>query len=222
MKKAGRTLAATATTIGLALVVTGCGDNVIGADGPQPGIAAQVEDTEISLDDLSSVVDGLCVLQAADPNAAPTSRAYAQTEILELWVRSLVDAEFADDQGIDAERQDPALELAPGWDDVHEDDRDSLQEYVDAVLYASAVQEAAGEDEMPDPADYDITINPRFDAELEDGSFVPADDQLAVPVGDDAAVDTEAPTPEMLEDLPDDELCGKRQEAQPTQQIPVG
>lgn len=222
VKKVGRTLVVAATTIGLALVATACGNNVIGADGPQPGVAAQVEDSEISLDDLGSVVDGLCALQAADPNAATTSRAYAQSQILQAWVGSLVDAEFAEDQGLDVDPQNPGLELAPGWEDVDEDDRDPLRDYVEAFVYSSAVQEAAGEDQMPDPADYDITINPRFDVMLEDGTFVPAGDQLSVPVSGEAALDTEAPTPEMLEDLPDDELCGKRPEPQPTTPVPLG
>ena len=107
MKHVGRPLSAAAATIGLALVLTGCADNVIGADGPQPGIAAQVEDAEITLDDLTSVVDGLCTLQEADERAAPTSREYAQAQILQAWVTALVDAEFADDQQIDATRAGP-------------------------------------------------------------------------------------------------------------------
>lgn len=221
MKKVGRTLVVAATTTGLALVATGCANNVIGADGPQPGIAAQVEDTEITLDELTEVVNGLCTLQAADSSAAATSRAFAQSQILQAWVGSLVDAEFAEDQNLDVTPQNPGLELAPGWDDVDEDDRDSLRAYVEAFVFSSAVQEAAA-DEMPDPADYDITINPRFDVKLEDGAFVPAGDQLSVPVSGEASLETEAPTPEMLQDLPDDELCGKRPEVQEAPPIPVG
>ncbi len=212
MKHVGRPLSAAAATIGLALVLTGCADNVIGADGPQPGIAAQVEDAEITLDDLTSVVDGLCTLQEADERAAPTSREYAQAQILQAWVTALVDAEFADDQQIDATAQDPGLELSPGWDDVDEDDRDPLRSYVDAFVYSTAVRQAVP-DETPDPADYDITINPRFDIKLEGAEFVPAGEQLSVPVSDDAGTEIEAPTPEALEDLPDAELCGKRPDA---------
>jgi hypothetical protein len=219
VKYVGRPLSVAATTIGLALVLTGCSSNVIGDDGPRPGIAAQVEDAEITLDDLTSAVEGLCTLQEADERSAPTSREYAQSQILQAWITSLVDAEFADDQQIDASAEDPGLELSPGWDDVDEDDRDALRSYVDAFVYSSAVQQASP-DERADPADYDITINPRFDIELDGTEFVPAGEQLSVPVSDEAAVDLEAPTPEALEELPDDELCGKRPD--PAAGIPVG
>jgi hypothetical protein len=219
--KVGRTLAA-ATTIGLALVATGCSNNVIGGDGPQPRIAAQVEDVEITLDELTSVVDGLCTLQEADPAAQATSREFAQAQILQAWVAALVDAEYADDQDIDATAPDPGLEQAPGWDDVDEDDRDALQSYVDAFVYSSAVRQEAG-DEAPEPADYDITINPRFDVKLEGAEFVPAGEQLSVPVSEEAGTEIEAPSPDALQKLPDDELCGKRPDpgAVPPQ-VPLG
>lgn len=221
MKKVGRILAAAATTIGFALVASGCANNVIGADGPQPGIAAQVEDAEITLDDLTKATDGLCTLQAADPSATATSRAYAQAQILQAWVAALVDAEFADDQDLDVTAPDPGLELAPGWDDVDDDDRDALRSYVDAFVYSSAVQQS-GTEEVPDPADYDITINPRFDLKLEEGAFVPAGDQLSVPVSDEAATDEGAPTPETIQALPDDELCGQRPDPAAAPPIPAG
>lgn len=222
MNKVGRTLAATAVTFGLAAAATGCAGNVIGADGPHPGLAAQVEDAEITLDDLTAVTDGLCTLQAADPNASATSREFAQAQILQAWVSSLVEAELAEDRGLDVSAPDAGLELAPGWDDVDEDDRDPLRAYVDAFVYSSAINEAL-EGEAPDPDDYDITINPRFDVRLEGAEFVPAGGQLSVPVSDEAAADTAAPTPEAIQDLPDDEICGQRPdpEAAPPP-IPMG
>ncbi|MDZ5623320.1 hypothetical protein SFC88_20975 [Nocardioides sp. HM23] len=222
MKHVGRTLSAVATTIGLALVATGCASNVIGDDGPRPGIAAAVEDTEITLDELTAVVDGLCTLQEADPAAAATSREFAQAQILQAWVTALIDAEFADDQGIDATAEDPGLDLAPGWDDVDEDDREDLQAYVDAFVYSSAVRQEVGEGEAPDPADYDIAINPRFDVRLEGAEFVPAGEQLSVPVSDEAATEIKAPTPEALRELPEDELCGKRPDPAAAPPVPLG
>ena len=220
--RVGRTVAAAVTTIGLALVATGCASNVIGGDGPQPGVAAQVEDTEIPLDDLTAVVDGLCTLQAADPNAAATSREFAQAQILQVWVTSLVDAEYADDNQIEPTAPDPGLESAPGWEDVDEDDQEALRSYVDAFVYSSAIRQEAP-DQTPDPADYDITINPRFDVRLEGAEFVAAGEQLSVPVSDEAATEVEAPTAEELEDLPEDELCGTRPEPAAEQPpIPLG
>ena len=101
MKKVGRTVATAAVATGLALAVSGCADNVIGADGPRPGVAAQVEGTDITLDDLAAVTDGLCTLQEADPQAPATSREFAQNQILEAWVSALITAEFADEQDLD-------------------------------------------------------------------------------------------------------------------------
>jgi hypothetical protein len=209
VNKVGRSLSATAVTIGLAVVATGCSSNVIGADGPRPGIAAQVEDAEITLDDLTAVTDGLCTLQAADPNASATSREFAQTQILQAWVAALVEAEFGEDRDVDVTPPDAGLDLAPGWDDVDEDDRDPLRAYVDAFVYSSAVDQAlAGE--KPDSSVYDISINPRFDVKLEGADFVPAGGQLSVPVSDEAAADAEAPTAEAIQALPDNEICGQR------------
>jgi len=116
---------------------------------------------------------------------------------------------------------DAGLELAPGWDDVDDDDRDALRSYVDAFVYSSAVQQS-GTEEVPDPADFDITINPRFDLKLEEGAFVPAGDQLSVPVSDEAATDEGAPTPETIQALPDDELCGRRPDPAAAQPVPMG
>lgn len=220
MKKVGRTLAS-AATVGLALVVTGCSSNVIGADGPQPGVAAQVESTEISLDELTEVVDGLCTLQEADPSAATTSRAYAQAQVLQAWVGALVAIEYAEDEGIDVSAPDSGLELSPGWDDVDEDDAESLRSYVDAFVLSSAIQQEA--EELPDLSGYDVSINPRFDVKLEEGAFVPAGTQLSVPVSEDAEIDNAAPTLEQLQELPEEELCGKRPAPEPeAPAIPLG
>jgi len=222
VNKVGRTLSAAAATIGLAVAATGCANNVIGADGPHPGLAAQVEDAEITLDDLTAVTDGLCTLQAADPNASATSREFAQAQILQAWVSALVKAEFAKDRDVEVTAPDAGLDLAPGWDDVDEDDRDPLRAYVDAFVYSTAVDQAVA-GETPDPTDYDIAINPRFDVELEGAEFVPAGGQLSVPVSDEAAADSAAPTAEALAELPDSEVCGQRPdpEAAPPP-VPVG
>ena len=150
-----------AVAVGLALVATGCSSSVIGEAGPRPGLAADVEGTEITLDDLTKVTDALCTLQAADPNVDATSRAFARDQILQAWVASLVTAAYAEEQDLDVTTQDPGLEQAPGWDDVDEDDADALRDYVEAFVYSDAVQRELGGEAAPDPADYDVTINPR-------------------------------------------------------------
>lgn len=225
MNKVGRTLSAAATTIGLVAGAAGCGGNVIGSEGPRPGIAAQVEDSEITLDELGQVTDGLCTLQEANPEAPTTSRAYAQSAILQAWVLSLVRAEYVDEHDLEVSTADAGLEQAPGWDDVDEDDREALQDYVEAFLYSEAAMAAMQEAEVegPDPADYDVVINPRFDLELDGAEFVPAGDQLSVPVSEEGALGTAAPDNAALQELSDAELCGQRPEPEVAPPpIPVG
>lgn len=217
MNKVRRTLAS-ATTIGLTLVAAGCSSNVIGADGPRPGVAAEVEGTTITLDDLERVTDGLCVLQAADPAAAPTSRAYAQTQILQAWVSSLVAIAYAEREDVEVTPPPTGLEQSLGWKDVDEDDVDALRDYVDAFVLSETIQREIPE--PPDPADYDLTINPRFDLRFEADSFEAGGTQLSVPVSKEAQAEAAAPTDEELRALPDDELCGKRPAATP--EIPLG
>lgn len=230
MKKVGRTLGVVAAVAGLAATATGCGTNVIGADGPKPGLAAEVDGSEITLDDLTSVVDGICTLQAADPRTEGTSRAFAQTYLLKTWIDALIDQQYADDNDLSVSPQDPALEQVPGWDDVDEEDRDALVSYVDAVVYAGAVKQQLGKADAPDPGDYDITINPKFDLKPDGtdpqqggASFAAAGDQLSVPVGDEAAAETtDAPSGDALQSLPDDQLCGTRPAAPgPSDALPV-
>ena len=71
--------------------------------GPRPGIAAQVEDAEVTLDDLTSVVDGGCAaLQAArGERAAPTSRGVRTgPDPAGVWSPPWCDAEWAsEDEG---------------------------------------------------------------------------------------------------------------------------
>lgn len=212
MNKVGRTLSAAATTIGLVVGATGCASNVIGSDGPRPGIAAQVEDSEITLDELGKVTDGLCTLQEANPEAPTTSRAYAQSAILQAWVLSLVRAEYVEEHDLEVTTPDPGLNQTPGWDDVDEDDREALTAYVEAFLYSEGAMTAMQEAEVegPDAADYDIVINPRFDLELDGAEFVPAGDQLSVPVSEEGALVTAAPDDAALQELSDAELCGNR------------
>lgn len=216
MNKVGRTLSAAATTIGVVVGATGCASNVIGSDGPRPGTAAQVEGSEITLDELGQVTDGLCTLQEANPEAPATSRAYAQSAILQAWVLSLVRAEHIEEHDLEVATTDPGLEQAPGWDDVDEGDREALRAYVEAFLYSEGAMAAMQDAEVegPDPADYDIVINPRFDLELDGAEFVSAGDQLSVPVSEDGALTTAAPDSAALQDLSDAELCGQRPESE--------
>src|SRR5918999_241340 len=83
-----RKVAATAV-LGLTVVLSGCGGNV-GGDGPRPGIAAAVGDTEITLDEIADLTGAYCVLAEEDPQFGATSRAFARTQLLQERVWSEV------------------------------------------------------------------------------------------------------------------------------------
>lgn len=223
MSKVHQVLATGVATLGMATVLAGCGGNVIGGDGPRPGVAAQVDDTEISLDDVDRAADAVCVLAEADPvNFGTTSRAHARLSTLQQWVKGVVATEHAEANGIEVP---PVGDLSqiPGWDDLSEDEEDALTEYAEV---SQAVPAIAGEGEEPDLADYDVVINPRYDVRLDSwedgGGFEQGVMGLSIPVSDEAATEIEAPTGEALQDLPDAELCGERPDPEAAPPLPAG
>lgn len=171
-------------------------------DTGSDSVAASVENDTIALDDLASATAGICVMQGADPKASPTSRAYAESAILQAWIGGLLKRRYAADHDLDVEPQDPGLESAPGWSDVDDRDRRALRAYVQAFVDGSAVEGEAGGN--IDLSGYKVEINPRFDitfdGSLDGGAFVHSDGS---PVAQD-----EAPSRSELAALPDDEVCG--------------
>lgn len=224
MRKVRKVVLAGVAATGLA--VSGC-SNVVGGEGPRPGVAFEVDGTQVTLDELSDLTNGYCTLTEQDPQLGATSRAFAQRFLLERWVDSAIVAELAEEQGIDAPEPRTALGDLPGWSELSEDEQAAVDDYVSALNYAQAVRGAEGY-ERPDLADYDVVINPKFDAEPvltdqpdEHFALEPAGQQLSFGVSDLAVSGLEEPTLEEVQDLPEAELCGQRPE-QPAPQMPVG
>lgn len=81
-------------------LLTGCG---IAAEGVRPGVAAEVGDATISLDDVEDVAETLCDLRGEDPATkdVPVSGAEVRTRALQtLVLRSIADG-LADAHDID-------------------------------------------------------------------------------------------------------------------------
>jgi hypothetical protein len=210
------------------LAVSGCSSNVVGAEGPHPGVAFEVDGSQVTLDELADLTSGYCTLTEQDAQLGATSRAFAQRFLLERWVDSAIVTEFAEEQGIDAREPRTALHDVPGWNELTEDEQAAVEDYVTSVGYAQTVREAAGDDQ-PDLADYDVVINPKFDAEpvlteepQEHFALEPAGSQLSFGVSDLAVTSVEEPAVEEVADLPDAELCGQRPQQPPPAPMPMG
>ncbi|MEQ6900557.1 hypothetical protein [Nocardioides sp. YIM 152588] len=201
-------MSATALTAAVALGAAGCG---LSDDAPRPGVAAEVDGTVIGVDDLTTLVDAVCLSTKAGEGTA-TSRGAAERGLLQQWIGAEVVAAYAEEYGIDVEAPSSRTSSIPGWDEMSDSEQSAVEDYLDAVGRAQAVMDAAGEEDVPDPDRYDVVINPRFEIAIEDGQFVDAAGQLSVPVSDtalDAASSGEL-TADQIAALPDSQLCGPR------------
>lgn len=197
---------------GLAVLVAGCGaDNLVGGEPPAPGVAAEVEDATLDLDQVDVLTGAICSSLEDDPTAQATSRSIVQTSVVAQWVSSHVARELV-------EQQDVSLDLPPadyggiaGWDDFSEDEQEAVRTYIDNLQYLqAAVPEVGDEEGMLDAGSVDVTINPRFDLEAE-AAIERVDRQTSVAVSSEALAGTaEQLDQEQLDALPDDQLCGRR------------
>ncbi|TIC87555.1 hypothetical protein E8D34_10605 [Nocardioides sp. GY 10113] len=205
-------MSATALLCAVAVSASGCG---IGEAGPRPGVAAEVDGTVLSTSDLNTLVDAVCVITAATPDSAATSRGAAQASLLQSWVGSTVVNAFGDEQGIDGKAPEPDTGSIAGWDQLDSDQQSVVSDYLTRIGSAQAIASASGG--SPDPDDFDVVINPRFGLAIEDGQFVDEDGQLSVAVSDaakDAATSTSGQlSADEVAALPDSQLCGARPEA---------
>lgn len=228
MRKLRKVVLAGVTVTGLAMTVSGCGDNVVGADGPRPGVAFQVDDTRVSLDELADLVGGYCTLTEQDPQLGATSRSFAQRVLLERWLDAAIVGAYAEREDIEAPTPRTPLKNIPGWSELSEDEQAAVEDYITAVNRAQAVRGEA-EGESPDPDDFDVAVNPRFDAvpQLTDApdehfALAPAGRRLSVGVSDLASSsEVEEPSAEEVSRLPESQLCGERPEPQQPQ-VPLG
>ncbi|UMG91554.1 hypothetical protein [Nocardioides sp. TF02-7] len=228
MRKLRKAVLAGVTATGLAMTLSACGDNVVGGDGPRPGVAFEVEGTRVSLDDLGNLTAGYCTLTEQDPQLGATSRSFAQRVLLERWLDAVIVGELAEREGIEAPEPRTPLQNITGWSELSDDEQAAVEDYISAVNRAQAVRDAS-EGEQPDAAGLDIAVNPRFDAvpQLTDApdehfALAPAGGRLSFGVSDLASSGAvEEPSIDEVSRLPESELCGERPDPQQPQ-VPLG
>jgi len=91
VRSTARRLVAVAAGLAVAGILAGCG---LAEDGARPGVAAEVGDTTISLEDVDEAAQELCDLRAEDPltMGTPVSGAEVRTRALQnLVLRTIAD-----------------------------------------------------------------------------------------------------------------------------------
>ncbi|NYJ00312.1 hypothetical protein HNR19_001010 [Nocardioides thalensis] len=197
---------------GVAILATGCGaDNIVGGEPPAPGVAAEVEDATLDLEQVDVLTDAICSSLENDPTSQATSRAIVQTSVVAQWASAEVARALVEQQDVSLDVQPADYASIPGWDEFSEEEQEAVRTYIDAIQYLqAAVPEVGDEEGMLDTSEVDVTINPRFDLDTE-GAIERADRQTSVAVSSEALVGTaEQLDPEQVEALPDSQLCGRR------------
>jgi len=197
--------------------LSGCG--VAGTEF-RPGIAAEVEDVTISMNDVDEAVDGACIYftdnRAEGASAFPrweVRQQLAQLTIQRAVVEQLVDETDAELGGI---YETSLAQLDESYGDLPAEQRDGLILGYEAATYIDLGLAAVGtalleDDGVADPdqqdatdrgreafsgwiAEHDIEINPIFSLAIADGDIAPVTDELSVPQSAFAAQTKASPT----------------------------
>ncbi len=188
-------------------LLTGCG---IADGGVRPGVAAEVGDTTISLDDVEAAAEKLCDLRGQDPatQGVPVSGAEVRTRALQTLVLRTIADGLADDFGITPSPTFASLEKAV-------DDEGTVQARLSLGLsyFVNVMQAVGAQEAEPGTPEEDqlaagiaaaqawteregVTTNPVF-PDLAVGDMAVEfirDDDLSVAVSDfadDAMTDTD-------------------------------
>jgi hypothetical protein len=217
-----------AGAVGLAVLASGCGaDNVVGGTAPQPGVAAAVGDSTLTLHDADVITAAVCDGLDSDPQSQATTRALVAQGVVARWVTIEAARSLAEDEGIDADAPPFDRKQIPGWDDLDEDEQEIVGDYADGLSYLQTVGsqlDAKDTDEQGLNLDgVDIVVNPRYDLRLDDAHIVPASNDLSEAVSQEAsAAATDQPSAEQLKMMPDDQVCGTPAPPQPEgQPLPI-
>ena len=236
-----RRLVTVAATTFLAFGLGACG---ISDDGPHPGLAAEVDGRSISVNDLGHLLDAVCISTTEDPKAQGTSRDVAESQLLKQWVSNQLVLAHGADKADAVKVGDLGLETIPGWRQMNDDEQKAVADYLELQVRSNQVLGTLAPGEAIAPADFDVTINPRFDFDVSQEAYAPADDQFQVPISQKLAVAYDGQlsvpvskaandalllssgagqlTPDQVAELPDAQLCGKRPAPQaPGNQIPI-
>lgn len=195
-----RRLAAGAALAATGLLVSGCGDGVA------PGVAAQVGDTSISVEEVDDLASMICQIDVGAGQAgAPLST--QRTTALNLLLQIELGREIGDVDEVPQEQVSQALQGAAQARDFVSDD---LQDYFDeivtestrsaAALEAVAVENIVERGEQPSQenvppevgqlqVDYleetSLEVDPRF-GQVQQGQIVGGDGSISVPVSETA------------------------------------
>ena len=216
-----------AAIAGVAVLASGCsGSTVIGADGPQPGVAAKVGDEKLTVDDADEITDAVCAAQEQNPQAQATTRVIAEQGVVAQWVTAQAARQLVDQQGIDVQAQPFDRSQIPGFDKLSDDAQDLVGAYADDISFLQAAGPKLKSDKKGlDVSGVDITINPRYDITVEDDRLSDVSNDLSAAVSDQSvATSAKTPSADQIAALPDSQICGTRPTPTPSQNpnpIPV-
>lgn len=223
-----RRLALGAALAAAGLLVSGCGDGVA------PGVAAQVGETTISVEEVDDLASMICQIDVGAGQAGSPLSTQRNTA-LNLLLQIELGREIGDVDKVPQEQVSQALQgAAQAREFVDEDLQDYFDEIVTestrsaAALEAVAVQDLLERGEQPSQenvppevgqlqADYleetSLEVDPRF-GEVQQGQVVGGDGSISVPVSETAlgfapqqGQDPMQP-PQPSGDLPASQLCG--------------
>ena len=197
----------------VAVLASGCsGSTVVGAAGPQPGVAAKVGDEKLSIDDADVITDAVCDAQEQNPQAQATTRALAEQGIVAQWVTAQAARQLVDEKGISVDAPAYDRTQIPGWDALSDEEQEIVGSYADDVSFLQAAAAKLHTDKQGlDLAGVDVTVNPRYDVDVQDDRLTPTSNDLSAAVSDQSvAGSADQPTAEQLAALPDSQVCGKK------------
>ena len=147
MRSTARRLVTGAAGLAVAATLAGCG---IAADGARPGVAAEVGDTEISLEDVDEAAQELCDLRGEDPltMGTPVSGAEVRTRALQnLVLRAIADG-LAEEYDVSPSRSYETIEArAEETGTVQAAEVVGLNYFVDVMQTVGAQESSSGASE---------------------------------------------------------------------------
>ncbi|TIC81829.1 SurA N-terminal domain-containing protein [Nocardioides sp. GY 10127] len=168
-----RALAVSATAVGLALSLTACG---VSSASMQPGVAASVNGTDISVSDVDQTAISLCkVSVAVGSTTTALSGAYLRDIVVDALVRVQVVYDVAEENGLDADAMlEKELDAAQTQIDALDYDGDVTDGVVTLVaannFFTDVLYKVAGTDTTDErvylaqwQASHELDINPLYD-----------------------------------------------------------
>lgn len=210
-------------------LLSGCG---VADEGIHPGVAAQVGDTSISLDDVDDAADELCDVHGKDVDTlgVPISGAELRTRALQTLVLRVIADGLADDYDITPSPTYANLEKTAKDAGTYQAEETLGVSYLVNVMQAVGAQEAGASASDEDKLgagikaaqkwteDAGVETNPVF-PDLEIGDLAvefTRDDDLSVAVSkfakdalaDSKRLEEQQPDSEYAKDLPESQRCG--------------